>query len=194
MAVTKVGGPRSLDWSSSILSPSLWAEVASGRLRSLIGQGSWSRRRNGREGLAGPFWVCLCLFGGGALQAAAAPLLAPPACPVPGGQGVLAQLLSASTNTRLSASPRPLFCPPLLTRQVWPGGGRAGVQDARVSGSLARFIPCGPSASPVCPPRHPASHPHSSSERLLSAFVCSVVSFCVMCLALALVLQLAAFS
>lgn len=153
--------------------------------------------------MAGRIWLDPSGFvyvslGAGGLQAAAAPLLAPPACPVPGGQGVLAQLLSACTNTRLSASPRPLLCLPLLTRQVWLGGGQAGVQDAWVPGSLPRFIPCGPwcppSASLVRPPRHPASHPHSSSKRLLSAFVCSVLSFCVICLALVLVLHLAAFS
>jgi len=90
-------------------------------------------------------------------QAAAAPLPTQLACPVPGGQGVLAQLLFACTNARLFASlPPPSACLSLLTRQVWLGGGQAGVQDAWVSRSPARLYSLRPLApcfaSPVCPP------------------------------------------
>lgn len=52
------------------------------------------------------------------------------------------------------------------------------------------FIPCGPqraSSLPACPPSLSSAHPHSSSEHLLSAFVCAVMAFCVMFLALVLV-------
>lgn len=61
--------------------------------------------------LAGPSgFVCVSLGEGVRLQAAAAPLPTQPACPVPGGQGVLARLLFTCTNARLFASlPRPLL-------------------------------------------------------------------------------------
>lgn len=73
---------------------------------------------------------------GAGLQAAAAPLPTQPACPVPGGQGVLAQLLFTCTNTRLFAwLPLPLsLLVSLLARQVWRGWGQAGVQGAESQG------------------------------------------------------------
>lgn len=124
----------------------------------------------------------MCLWGRGACSSSC-PLLAPPACPVPGGQGVLAQLLSACTNTRLSASPRPRLCLPLLTRQVWPGGVQAGVQDARVSASCPSRAP-GPFAPRSCFARVPAPPPGVSSSSIKRACTepsvgCSVASFCV---------------
>lgn len=124
----------------------------------------------------------MCLWGRGACSSSC-PLLAPPACPVPGGQGVLAQLLSACTNTRLSASPRPRLCLPLLTRQVWPGGGQAGVQDAWVSASHPSRAP-GPFAPRSCFARVPAPPPGVSSSSIKRACTepsvgCSVASFCV---------------
>lgn len=93
--------------SSSILSFSLCFEVSSRSLREQIGHGSWSWSE---KWLRGTGWTLLGLFMspwgrvGEGLQAAAAPLPTQPACPVPGGQGVLAQLLFACTNARLFAS------------------------------------------------------------------------------------------
>ena len=130
---------------------------------------------------------------GEGLQAAAAPLPTQPACPVPGGQGVLAQLLFACTNARLFASLPPSIsaCLSLLTRQVWPGGGASWV-----SGCLSLML-SSPTLFPMAlstplllhscaHPHRLLSHLHSSSKRLLSDFVCSAMSFCVMLLALVL--------
>lgn len=85
---------------------------------------------------------------------------------------------------------RPSVCLPaplrlsLLTRQVWPGRGQAGSQEAWVS------APRGPGRPPHCLGLilfHPASvYPLSSSKCLVSAFVRSAGLF-VLFLALALV-------
>lgn len=130
---------------------------------------------------------------GEGLQAAAAPLPTQPACPVPGGQGVLAQLLFARTNARLFASLPPSIsaCLSLLTRQVWPGGGAgwgSGCLSLTVSSpTLFPMALSTPLLLHSCAHAHrPVSHLHSSGERLLSAFVCSAMSFCVRFLALVL--------
>lgn len=134
--------------------------------------------------------------GRGGAAGSSCPLPTQPACPVPGGQGVLAQLLFACTNARLFASLPPSIsaCLSLLTRQVWPGRGVGG--PGWGSGCLSL-----PVSSPTLFPMalsaplllHSCAHPHrlvahlhSSSKRLLSAFVCSAMSFCVMLLALVL--------
>lgn len=96
---------------------------------------------------------------GEGLQAAAAPLPTQPACPVPGGQGVLAQLLFACTNARLFASLPPLhLClsfSPDPTGVAWLGG-KLGFRMPESYAFQPNFIPYGPqhpsSAPLVCPP------------------------------------------
>lgn len=103
------------------------------------------------------------------------------------------------TNARLSASlPLPLVVSLSDPTGVagWGAGWGPGCLGLRVSSSilfpmtLSTPLWLHQCAHPHCP----VFHPHSSSKHLLSAFVYSVLSFCVMCLALALVFQLAAFS
>lgn len=92
----------------------------------------WSGRLEPVRGTAGgagrTLLVCLCLRG----RRCGRPLPPPEsaACPVPGGQGGLAAIVCRHKR-RLFASP-PLRLS-LLTRQVWPGRGRAGGQEAWVS-------------------------------------------------------------
>lgn len=128
------------------------------------------------------------------LQAAAAP---PSSAGLPCARraGVLAQLLFACTNARLFASLPPLhLClsfSPDPTGVAWRGGGPGWGSECLslpVSSPTLFLWPQRPSSAPlVCPPHRPVAHLHSSSKRLLSAFVCSAMAFCVM---LHLVLQI----
>ena len=122
-------------------------------------------------------------------------------CPPPNSAGLPCARRAGSPGTaivRLHKCPSVCITPPsvsaclsLLTRQVWPGGGGARV-GSRIPGSegsptLFPMVLSTPLLLHQCAHPHcPVSHLHSSGKRLLSAFVCSVMSFCVMFLALAL--------
>ena len=122
-------------------------------------------------------------------------------CPPPHSAGLPCARRAGSPGTAIV---RPHKCPSvciiapsisaclsLLTRQVWPGGG-PGWGSGRLSLTVSSptLFPMGlsdPLLLHSCAHTHrPVSHLHSSSERLLSAFVCSAMSFCVRFLALVL--------
>lgn len=179
--------------------PSLWAAVASRRLRSLIGQGAWSWRRNGWEDLAGPFWVCLCLFGGGGPAGSS--------CPPPGSAGLPRARRAGSLGTAIvRLHKHPSVCitpPPPLSPSSdptgvagWGAGWGPGCLGPRVSPLIHSLWPLVP---PFCFPSVPTPPPSVPSSFIKRAFtkclcVLSGVFLCYVSMALVLVLHLAAFS
>lgn len=148
--------------------------------------------------LAGPFWVCLCLLGGGWGRGCRQQLPPPNSAGLPcarraGSPGTAivrlhkcpSVCITAPLHLCLSFSPYP-------TGVAWRGVGGPGWGSGCLSLPLSSptLFPMALSAPLLlhscAHPHRPVAHLHSSSKRLLSAFVCSAMAFCVMLLALVL--------